>query len=1023
MKKRLLFCMMLLLVGVSMQAQSVASEQMDERFNDGTNMPYGWFGEGWTVEDGKAVAKATEDSGNRFFPGGGGGGFDPGQFDPSQSDPSQSGMPGMSGMFGGDRYRTYLLTPPVNVKDGEDLVFSARKPSGGDGGMGFNFDLKAIMGFTDTIFVVERSIYGKNQWVRVADFTQALSGDFQTFTISGTPKGEYRFRFISYVDAEIDSVAGFHIDSEAPDLLVTVDSLHTRFVDYSVCAKDSTKEFIVINTGTGTLNVSIHSDDAVLFSADQSELNIAAGDSAKVNVTFHYGKGTIGKNEALFSFSPADSRVVNSYVATAAVITDPDVWFTDFNDNKMPFGCYGEGFVVKEGVATHYNPAGGGMAAMAAIFGGGGASDWFMTPPLTIQGVHDAVIFSLKNGDGSYKGPIIDPQANVTIEKTIYGSNKWERVDAYQLKDTLNHVKWISWLPAGDYRFRFISGDSLCIDSIVGGRINMNAPDLLVRENGRSVQTVNYGIARGNVTKTFQLVNTGTSELQLYAMSSDPTFYTLSQQMFTIAAGESADIDVTFNYNAEALGAHQAALVLAPANCQIATQMIYLSAYITYEDAWTEDFEQEFEVEEGDIPDLPLGWETTGWLITKGGGMDMMAMMGMGSSEKSWAPHTDRDAYDLITPQLQAKKGDVLRFYANISSGWLNLFYKCDGDDDWTYQNTYITADSIYFIAPLSGIYQLKFTGSSVSVDDFVGFRVPIPGVSLIDDNDDINAEVIEYAKDKKVNVFYDRVLAAEKNADGTFTPRAYTLCLPYDFRFSDLVAPGKVKFYQLTFSDDYYKQFVFTAVADVAEAGKPYIAVVDMGEVSLNAFDVTMKAEPVTDEASTAVYDYATWFFNEELNKVGQWVGNFKSITATEADNMNMYCLLDDGSWVRFTSEDNPDAKLNAFRGYYLADVAESNAKSSARTTGGQTSSIFHTMFRNGGINSIADGTVHDALTISFKGDIPTPTVTPTGINPVIQTIEADGTSRYFDLQGRMLNGKPDKGIYINDGRKVMAE
>ncbi len=124
-------------------------------------------------------------------------------------------------MFGGPRYRTYMLTPPVSVYDGEDLVFSARKPKGDDNGMGFSFDMKAIMGFTDTIFVVERSVYGKNQWVRVGDYTTTLNDEFQTLTISGTPKGEYRFRFISYVDAEIDSVAGFHIDNEAPDLLVS----------------------------------------------------------------------------------------------------------------------------------------------------------------------------------------------------------------------------------------------------------------------------------------------------------------------------------------------------------------------------------------------------------------------------------------------------------------------------------------------------------------------------------------------------------------------------------------------------------------------------------------------------------------------------------------------------------------------------------------------------------------------------------------------------------------------------------
>ena len=66
-------------------------------------------------------------------------------------------------------------------------------------------------------------------------------------------------------------------------------------------------------------------------------------------------------------------------------------------------------------------------------------------------------------------------------------------------------------------------------------------------------------------------------------------------------------------------------------------------------------------------------------------------------------------------------------------------------------------------------------------------------------------------------------------------------------------------------------------------------------------------------------------------------------------------------------------------------------------------------------------DASVPDALNILYNADIPTPT--PTGIQPIIMTIEADGTSRYFDMQGRMLNGKPDKGLYIEDGRKVIIK
>ena len=198
--------MLLPFLGVGMRAQSAASGQMDERFNDGTKMPYGWFAEGWKVDDGVVKAKAVKDKENNGFPGSTGTG-------------NNNSMPGGGmNMFGGDRIRTYLLTPPVDVEDGEDLVFSVQKSSDKKGG-GFSFDLKAMMGFSDTIFVVERSVYGKNQWLRVGDFTTDLSDEFQTFTISNTPQGKYRFRFISYVDAEIDSVAASTSTMKLPTCL------------------------------------------------------------------------------------------------------------------------------------------------------------------------------------------------------------------------------------------------------------------------------------------------------------------------------------------------------------------------------------------------------------------------------------------------------------------------------------------------------------------------------------------------------------------------------------------------------------------------------------------------------------------------------------------------------------------------------------------------------------------------------------------------------------------------------------
>ena len=51
--------MLLLLTGASMRAQSIAAEQMDERFNDGTKMPYGWFAEAFTSLSSQAAQQLS----------------------------------------------------------------------------------------------------------------------------------------------------------------------------------------------------------------------------------------------------------------------------------------------------------------------------------------------------------------------------------------------------------------------------------------------------------------------------------------------------------------------------------------------------------------------------------------------------------------------------------------------------------------------------------------------------------------------------------------------------------------------------------------------------------------------------------------------------------------------------------------------------------------------------------------------------------------------------------------------------
>ena len=1054
MKKKLLFCMMLLFVGVSMQAQSVASEEMDERFNDEI-LPYGWFTEGWIVDSTGVVRTKASSSGFSFdlesLTG------NSKKEDPEENPDDPEGDPEdnpeeskgqfnisdlLSTLMGGDSNPNYLLTPPLVVKEGESLVFLAKKGTSNDSGSGFRISL----GGSDSTFVVERSVYSRNQWVRVADFTTELDTLYKTFTITDTPAGEYRFRFRAGGTVMIDSIAGFHIDSDAPDIHIIENDTRAYHLDFSLCAKDSTRTLKVINTATGTLKLDISSADEALFSLSTKEMSIAAADTLGVDITFNVGEGKPGKNETQLTFTPADERVWGKTLNVTGVITQPGVWMEDFNSNKQPKGFFTEGWEFHDNVAT--TSSGGGMGVM---FGGGSTKSFLMTPPLTVESTDEVLLFSAKSGSGddgmAGMGAMFGGgSSSIIVEKSVYGSNNWEKVKEFtEPLDSVYRTLWIGYSEPGEYRFRIIASDSIVVDSIAGFHIDNNAPDIYVLHNNTAVSEIYYGMPQANSTETLAVVNTGTGTLQVSVESTDENVFGLSSKELAVEASDTATVDVTYLFDQESLGEHEGYVTFTPTAPALPPQYCSLTAYSTYADAWSEDFEPEYLREDETKPiDLPDGWETNGWevkLPSSGGGlMDMLGgLMGGGNSApKSWKATTTSEDYKLITPNLQAMKGDVLSFDVELGSGGglmdmlgafmgggasgvLHVLYSIDNGDNWTYHSSTVENGKFYFVAPYNGVYKLGFISPGAKLDNFYGFRKPIEEVTFRDGEDDVNIEVLENYDGKTVNVNYDRVLSASDNGNGTFTPRAYTVCLPYDMALSDYVEPGKMKLYQLSFIDKYYNQFVFTNVADSIKAGQAYLAVVERGNVSLNAVSVAIKANANTENAAV-VNDYEDWFFDDNLTKVGQWTGNFKAISATEADNVNMFCLLEDGSWARFTSEDNADAKLNAFRGYYLSDEVPSQGARGAQRSG-QKVKVYRTMFSNVGSESVSGGSTYDSLNMIYVADIPTPSSITDIAATTIQTIETDGTSRYFDLQGRILNGKPDKGVYIVGDRKVLAD
>ena len=597
MKTKLLFSVLLLLVGVNVQAQSISANQMDERFNDGSKLPYGWFADGWEVKDGVAQKKASS-------------GFD------------MSSLMGGGGSSGFE----YLMTPPLEVRAGETLVFSARKAEAS--GMG------AMMGgSSDSTFVVEQSFYGQHQWLKVADFTTELDTIYKTFSVSVAEPGEYRFRFRAAGEVNIDSVAGFHIDMEAPDILVIRDTTKAvSYLDLGLCKADTTTVLNVINTATGTLNTSAESTDESIFMVNANKVTVAAGDSVAVDATFKFSGGKIGRNDAFINFDPEDKRVSGRAVNMVAIISDPEAWAEDFNGNRMPEGWFTEGWAFRENVATIDAPSDG----MGGMFGGGG-SYYLMTPVLTVNDSFETLLFSVRNAGGEGMGAMMGGGGpSLKVEKSVYGSNKWEQVTTISEElDSVYKTLWVSNFEPGDYRFRFVASDSIVIDSVAGFRLNSQAPDLYVTLDSMVVRQANYGMPQANATKSFIVMNTGSDVLQVNVSSTNASVFNPSVSSLSIAAGDSVQVDVVYDDAAGKIGENNAVIAFTPADERLMAQGVSLEAYKTYPDAWSEDFEPIYVVEDESIPlNLPE-WKSTGWTISKpGDGGGMMAMFGAGDGAK-----------------------------------------------------------------------------------------------------------------------------------------------------------------------------------------------------------------------------------------------------------------------------------------------------------------------------------------------------------------------------------------------------
>lgn len=282
------------------------------------------------------------------------------------------------------------------------------------------------------------------------------------------------------------------------------------------------------------------------------------------------------------------------------------------------------------------------------------------------------------------------------------------------------------------------------------------------------------------------------------------------------------------------------------------------------------------------------------------------------------------------------------------------------------------------------------------------------PTIELKDLED--NTAVLESYDGLRVNVNYNRVLRAVDNGNGTWSSKAYTVCLPYDLNLTKERDSGRIQVCKLWFvhnptaeeiAQRQRYEFVFSNTSPELKAGRGYLVIVNEGELNLSANGVFISNK----EQEEDVYNWSTHY-----GRKGIWGGSLRNRSNDECTESLTYTMSNDGDFRRIsnTTERERGAWMAAFRAAFFAD--EYNGRNR-----------YYSVYKKWVNGEDDDNPFLSLPAIFFEGDSDFSGYDDDE-NVGIKVINLPAMSRpqsCYDLQGRHIQGKPAKGVYIVNGKK----
>ena len=233
--------------------------------------------------------------------------------------------------------------------------------------------------------------------------------------------------------------------------------------------------------------------------------------------------------------------------------------------------------------------------------------------------------------------------------------------------------------------------------------------------------------------------------------------------------------------------------------------------------------------------------------------------------------------------------------------------------------------------------------------------------------NRSLEANLVEKVTDTNEDIVIDGQTVKKQESTFEYVATGYTSYLPY----------------ALTLTNENAKVYYPTSSANVA--GVTTITFTEVVNKEMAAFTPYYIVVSGENDVNLSMDNEVT----VSLNETHPWtVGDFQfKGTTVEIPNSSLYdvdkpayILQSDGKWHK-VPENQPKAYIGPFRAYFQATATSGNAR-------------------------ILDMVLEDGEATDIQQ---------------IRTIDADGTEHYYDMNGRQLNGKPQKGMYIHNGKKYI--